>query len=171
MGHGGPEKQFTLSSKTNKGLSSGWWTARRLQSRPACRRVGAHAVGAGGGEGGTGHRAYPDALGTAHVVGRQGALSGQHTLLMLRLQVQLLRVRLLLQRRWGLRGQLREREGGLLWLVQPVRSRGFSLIELLLGGKMQQVLKSQEPGVISLPRLTSMQGLRTAALCFKWLAS
>ena len=131
----------------------------------ARRRVGAQAARGGGGEGGTGHPAYPDALGTAHVVGRQGALSGQHALLTLRLQVQLLRVGL--QRRWGLGGQLREREGGLLRLVQPVGSRGLSLIELLLGGKMQQVLKSQEPGVMSLPRPTSMQGLRTAALCFK----
>lgn len=118
------------------------------------------------GEGGAGHPAYPDALGTAHVISRQGALGGQHTLLMLGLQVQLMCVRLLLQRRWGFRGQLREREGGLLWLVQPVRSRSFSLIELLLGGKMQQVLKSQEPGVISLPRQTSMQGLKNCCFMF-----
>ena len=39
------------------------------------------------GEGGAGHPAYPDALGTAHVVGRQGALGGQHALLMMALQV------------------------------------------------------------------------------------
>lgn len=50
----------------------------------------------GVGEGGAGHPAYPDALGTAHVVGRQGALGGQHALLMLGLQVQFMRVRLLL---------------------------------------------------------------------------
>ena len=126
------------------------WTAGHLRGWPPGERSAPAGRRAGRGRGG--HPAYPDALGPAQVVGRQGALRGQRTLLVLGLQVQLVRFRLVLQGRLGFRRQRRDCERGLLRLVQAVQSCRFSLIELLLGGKVQQVLKSQSPAIISLPR-------------------
>lgn len=86
---------------------------------------------------------YSDAFGPAHVIGGQGALGGQHALLVLGLQVQAVRFRLLLQGRRGLLWQLRDGQSGRFWLIQPIQSSWLSLIKLFLGGEMQQVLKLQ----------------------------
>lgn len=162
------QKQFTLSSKTNKGLSSGWWTVWCLQSWSPAGESAAPMRWAVG-EGGAGHPAYPDALGHG---GRMSSAirvlsGGQH-----------------LSSCWGCRcssvlsGSAREKEPGAYqgswgggrvgcsgWSsplgVAASASGAISLVE-----KCNKVLKSQEPGVISLPRQTSMQGLQ---VCFMTL--
>ena len=87
-------------------------------------------------EGGALLPTYSDAFGPAHVIGCEGARGRQHALLVLGLQVQAVSFRLLLQRRRGFLRQLRDRESGLFWLIQPIQSGWFSLIKLFLGGNM-----------------------------------
>lgn len=77
-----------------------------------------------------------DALGSAHVVGCQRALGGHHALFMLRLQMQGVSFWFMFQGRLGFLWQLRDWDSGLFWLIQPIQSGWFSLIKLLLCGKM-----------------------------------
>lgn len=77
-----------------------------------------------------------DAFGPAHIICGQSALGGYHTLFMLWLQVQGVSFRFMLQRRLGFLWQLRDWDSGLFWLIQPIQSCWFSLIKLLLCGKM-----------------------------------
>lgn len=77
-----------------------------------------------------------NAFGSAHVVSSQSALGRRHTLLVLRLQVQGVGFWFMVQGSRGFRRRLRQWDRGLSWLVQPIGSSWFSLIKLLLCGKM-----------------------------------